>query len=148
MDRDRGRWVVVGASVALIAGSVLPWVTSGRGAFADSVSGMEIDGILTAAGGVLLLVLGLLRGMGRVVAVPASILILFLSGVDLARLSALVRTADVANPAIGPGLWLVVVAAVLAVIGSVVLAMAPDNTARPLPGEGKGVPPAARELEG
>lgn len=94
-------WVIAGAGALVVVAAVLPWLTlSGADAEAvksvmeaqdEGLNGLDKDGALTIVLGIVVVVMGVLRGTGRAVKGAA------ITGMVLGLLTALIGVVDLAD---------------------------------------------------
>ena len=119
-------WVAVLAGGLIAIGSILPWITA-TAVFVGSISvgGMEGDGKITVALGVLLLILGFVAiGGGKMHPGPLILLGIGAIAVVVANYSNIqdvvdeTRKSGVGVASIGYGFWMVAIGGVVAVVGA------------------------------
>lgn len=120
---------MIGGAALIIVGSFLPWAQI-RSIFATlSVNGMDGDGILTLAGGVIIAVLGFTaigkteRGESQsllwYVSFPVTVGVAVIGLLNFANISEIIADPDaLVAPGYGPGLFLIIGGAGLATIGA------------------------------
>ena len=132
-------WALLGAGVAAVAGSVLPWASVHLFGTSTTVNGTDGDGKLTIVLALLVAAMGLLIGLrqGRlwtaIVGLVAGVLTAFIALIDVVDISGVVGSddrlpVDVISP--GFGIWLVLVAG-LAGLGLSIAAMVRRTTTGP-----------------
>src|SRR5690606_12944525 len=109
--RTSADWAAFGCSVAVVAGSFMPWVDAGF----ISAAGTEGDGMLTLVLGAIAVFTSLVRkSIGTIVAMA---LVVLIAGYDVANISTM---ADDSFITVSPGMGLILV--LLAGIGAIVAA--------------------------
>jgi hypothetical protein len=108
--------VAVGASVALIVGSLAPWATSAL----ESVPGTEVDGQITLVGGIVALVLTATRRWVLLAMIIGVVTVLIGIGdiSDVNDYSVQAFGSEVHPASVGWGLWLVAASGVALAVGS------------------------------
>jgi hypothetical protein len=115
------RIAAFGGAAAIIVGSVSPWATVSTAFGTLSINGTEGDGLITIAGGVvLLLLIGMTKHVGSIIvsALTGAVLVY-----DLFNVNANVSGGgnEFVNASVGWGLWLATIGAVLAFLSSITL---------------------------
>ena len=127
MEENAGWWVLVGG-VVIVVGSFLPWITATSVFGSLSRNALDGDGRLTLAAGVILALIGAVEVSSGTSRRPAKILgwvmVIVVGLVFAVDFSDLQERLDLvsseligASASIGPGLWLLAVGALIAVIG-------------------------------
>lgn len=122
--KDPVGWVAISAFAAGMVGAVLPWAHMDSVIGSITLDGMDADGkymfifALIGIGGILL---GLIKKkLGNSIALAISVLMLLTSVMDIQDVSSTEKSSVLNAPDVGIGLWVCLVASVLAGLSSAV----------------------------